>query len=322
MIYHTHAGTVLVAAIFLAMHTPPSAAATDVPAGSSHAFEQALASDYQALSNAESAAGDGRDAATYAARAAAASAGQPTAPDELKLRAAFLKDHYVDELSTAHDRLMNALAKTARNDAPAAAARAQTSFDCWLEQSAEDLQPDDIAACKQSFMTAMTTVESSTQPVADVAPPVAVAPMDSDGDGVIDPNDKCPGTPPGVKVNAEGCPEVGATLMSMQGVNFDTDSAKLKAESTTVLDQAVKVLNQQAVSVRIEGHADSRGSDAYNQSLSEKRAKSVTDYLVSKGVDADRLTSAGYGESKPVVANDSAAHMAKNRRVDLVVTHN
>ncbi|CAN0461220.1 unnamed protein product [Phaeothamnion confervicola] len=166
----------------------------------------------------------------------------------------------------------------------------------------------------------MTTVESSTQPVADVAPPVAA--VDSDGDGVIDPNDKCPGTPPGVRVNADGCPEVGATLMSMQGVNFDTDSAKLKAESTTVLDQAVELLSQQAVAVRIEGHADSRGSDDYNQSLSEKRAKSVMDYLVSKGVDAARLSSAGYGESKPVVDNDSAANMAKNRRVDLVVTNN
>ena len=218
MNYHTHAGTVLAAAIFLATHAPPSSAATNVPAGSAQAFEQALASDYQALSNAERAAGDGRDAATYAARAAAASAGQPTAPDQVELRAAFLKERYVAELSSAHDRLIGALAKTARSDAPAAAARAQTSFDCWLEQAAEDLQPDDIAACKQSFMTAMTTVESSTQPVADVTAPVA--PMDSDGDGVIDANDRCPGTPPGVKVNAEGCPEVGATLMSMQGITL------------------------------------------------------------------------------------------------------
>jgi OOP family OmpA-OmpF porin len=168
--------------------------------------------------------------------------------------------------------------------------------------------------------------EPAPAPAAAPAPapqPVAEAPKDSDGDGVIDPNDKCPGTPPGVKVNAEGCPEVGTTLMSLQGVNFDTDSAKLKAESTAVLDQAADVLNQQAaVSVRIEGHTDSRGSDAYNQVLSDKRAKSVMDYLVSKGIDAARLTSAGFGESKPVVANDSAANMAQNRRVDLVVTNN
>lgn len=153
--------------------------------------------------------------------------------------------------------------------------------------------------------------------------PVAVAPKDSDGDGVIDPNDKCPGTPVGVKVNAEGCPEVGTTLLSLQGVNFDTDSAKLKPESTTILDQAVEMLNQQAaVSVRVEGHTDNRASDAYNMTLSDKRAKSVMAYLVSKGIDAGRLTSAGLGESAPVVPNDSAANMAKNRRVDLVVTNN
>ena len=320
MTNYTHGGTALAAAIFIALHTPSALAATDTAGGAPRTFEQCLASDYQALSNAEHAQGDARDAATYAARAAAAGAGQATAPDEILLRSAFLKERYVGELSTARGRLMDALAKTARSDAPAAAARAQSAFDCWLEQATEDLQPDDIEACKQSFMTAMTTVESSTQPVADVAPPVA--PLDSDGDGVIDPNDKCPGTPPGVKVNAEGCPEVGSTLMSLQGVNFDTDSAKLKAESTTILDQAVEVLNQQAVAVRVEGHADSRGSDAYNQSLSDKRARSVMDYLVSKGVDAARLSSAGYGESKPVVANDSAANMAKNRRVDLVVTNN
>ncbi len=165
-------------------------------------------------------------------------------------------------------------------------------------------------------------------PAPTVAPapapaPVAVAPKDSDGDGVIDPNDKCPGTPAGVKVNAEGCPEVGATLLSLQGVNFDTDSAKLKAESTSILDQAVNVLNQQVgVSVRVEGHTDSRGSDAYNMTLSDKRARSVVVYLVSKGIDAARLTSAGMGESAPVAPNDSAVNMAKNRRVDLVVTNN
>ena len=185
-----------------------------------------------------------------------------------------------------------------------------------------------LGAAAGYFLCREKPVETPAPAPTPVAPapapkPVAAAPKDSDGDGVIDANDKCPGTPAGVKVNAEGCPEVGTTLMSLQGVNFDTDSAKLKAESTTILDQAVEVLNQQAaVSVRVEGHTDSRGSDAYNQKLSEKRAKSVLDYLVSKGIGAARLTSAGYGESKPLVANDSAANMAKNRRVDLVVTNN
>lgn len=152
--------------------------------------------------------------------------------------------------------------------------------------------------------------------------PMVVAPKDSDGDGVIDANDKCPGTPPGVKVNAEGCPEVGVTLLSLQGVNFDFDKATIKPESASILDHAVEVLNQQAVSVRVEGHTDSRGSDAYNKVLSDKRAHSVMSYLVSKGIDAARLTAVGYGESAPIAPNDSAENMAKNRRVDLVVTKN
>jgi outer membrane protein OmpA-like peptidoglycan-associated protein len=161
-------------------------------------------------------------------------------------------------------------------------------------------------------------------PKAAPAPaPKPAPPKDSDGDGVIDPNDKCPGTPAGTKVNAEGCPEVGSTLMSLEGVNFDTASANLKPESTAILDRAVAALQANAsTSVRVEGHTDSRGSDAYNQTLSEHRAKAVLDYLVGKGIAAERLTSAGMGESAPVAPNDTAENMYKNRRVDLVVTGN
>lgn len=166
------------------------------------------------------------------------------------------------------------------------------------------------------------------EPPAPAKAPAAPAPVakpqppkDSDGDGVIDPNDKCPGTPHGVKVNAEGCPEVGEKLMTLEGVNFDTDKATIKPESAAILDHAVQVLQENAgVSVRVEGNTDSRGSDAYNQRLSEKRAAAVMDYLVKHGVDAARLTSVGHGEANPVAPNDSAANMYKNRRVDLVVS--
>lgn len=155
------------------------------------------------------------------------------------------------------------------------------------------------------------------------APAPAPAPKDSDGDGVIDPNDKCPGTPAGVKVNADGCPEVGTRLMSLEGVNFDYDKATLRPESAGILDAAVRVLNDNSlVSVQVEGHTDSRGSDAYNQSLSERRAAAVVDYLVSKGISASRLTAVGRGEGSPVAPNDSEENMYKNRRVDLVVTDN
>lgn len=153
--------------------------------------------------------------------------------------------------------------------------------------------------------------------------PKPMPPKDSDGDGVIDAKDECPGTPAGVKVNAVGCPEVGEKLISLEGVNFDTNRATIRPDSRPILDNAVNVLNENSsVSVRVEGHTDSRGSDAYNQQLSQKRAESVVAYLVGAGIDASRLIPVGYGESAPVAPNDTSENMFRNRRVDLVVTGN
>ena len=161
------------------------------------------------------------------------------------------------------------------------------------------------------------------RPKAPKPEPKPVPPKDTDGDGVIDPNDQCPGTPAGVEVNDVGCPKVGEKLITLEGVNFDTNSANIKADSEGILDNAVTVLNDNAsVHVRIEGHTDSRGTASFNKQLSEKRANSVVEYLVSKGISADRLSAIGYGEAAPVAPNDSTENMYKNRRVDLVVTKN
>jgi len=118
-------------------------------------------------------------------------------------------------------------------------------------------------------------------------------------------------------------PEVGSKIISLEGANFDFNKASLKAEGMAKLDQAAAVMAEHAdLTVGVEGHTDSVGSDAYNQKLSERRAQAAVDYLVSKGVDASRLQPTGYGESKPVASNDTAEGRAQNRRVDLVVTGN
>lgn len=145
-------------------------------------------------------------------------------------------------------------------------------------------------------------------------------PLDSDGDGVHDGIDACPNTPRGTPVDARGCPQAGQTLLRLEGVNFAYDSATLTSEAQTILDQAVTVLRDNAaVRVRVEGHTDSRGSEQYNQSLSERRAQAVVDYLVGRGVAGTQLQAQGFGESRPVAPNDSDANMARNRRVDFVV---
>ncbi|MDA0821887.1 MAG: OmpA family protein [Proteobacteria bacterium] len=169
--------------------------------------------------------------------------------------------------------------------------------------------------------------EPAPPPVARPAPPPPppppAPPKDSDGDGVIDANDECPGTPAGVKVNAVGCPEVGEKILSLEGVNFDTNKATIKPDSEAILNNAVHVLMENAsVHARVEGHTDSRGSDAYNQQLSQRRAESVVAYFVAHGIDAGRLSPVGFGESAPVGPNDTAENMYRNRRVDLVVTDN
>ena len=111
--------------------------------------------------------------------------------------------------------------------------------------------------------------------------------------------------------------------MTLEGVNFDTNSARIMSGSEAILEKAVKALTDNAsIHVRIEGHTDSRGTAAFNKKLSEKRANAVVDYLVGKGINADRLSAIGYGEAAPVAPNDTPENMYKNRRVDLVVTKN
>jgi len=141
---------------------------------------------------------------------------------------------------------------------------------------------------------------------------------DADGDGVKDSRDKCPNSRPGAVVDADGC-EV-QVVIELQGVYFDLDKATLKPESIAILDAAVRTMGEHGtLVVEVAGHTDSTASEAYNQSLSERRAKVVYNYLVNKGVAASRMTWNGYGELSPIATNDTDAGRAKNRRTELVI---
>jgi OOP family OmpA-OmpF porin len=135
--------------------------------------------------------------------------------------------------------------------------------------------------------------------------------LDSDGDGVPDIYDECPDTPRGARVDERGC-------WVLDGVLFDYDRAEVKPEFNEIIDEVALVLQlNPAVRVRLEGHTDSRGSQAYNQRLSERRAASVKQALVDRGSAAIRIESIGYGKLRPIRPNDSEANMAKNRRVEI-----
>ena len=104
------------------------------------------------------------------------------------------------------------------------------------------------------------------------------------------------------------------------GVTFDTGSATLKPEFRAVLDKvAQSMIDYPQSLIDVYGHTDSTGSDAFNQRLSEQRATTVMNYLISRGVPASRLRSQGFGETMPVASNDTMDGRSKNRRVEIKI---
>jgi OOP family OmpA-OmpF porin len=145
-------------------------------------------------------------------------------------------------------------------------------------------------------------------------------PADEDGDGVADDRDRCLNTPAGATVDESGCPISEEVVFSVDKLNFAFDSAELTPRAKSALDGAVSIIrDNSAVQLDLVGHTDSRGPAAYNQKLSERRARAAVDYLVSKGVPAGQLRAVGRGESDPVASNDTADGQASNRRVEIVV---
>jgi len=109
--------------------------------------------------------------------------------------------------------------------------------------------------------------------------------------------------------------------MVLEGIVFETGSAKISPASETTLNKALKTLTAyQDISVEIQGHTDNVGSLPFNKKLSQDRAESVMNWLISKGVDAKRMTARGFGPDKPLVPNDSDANRQKNRRIEFVRT--
>lgn len=170
-------------------------------------------------------------------------------------------------------------------------------------------------------------------------------PVDSDKDGIPDHRDQCPDTPIGVNVNSSGCPadgdndkisdyqdqcpdtSPGAAVNKMgcskplilHGVRFEFDSAELTPDAYEALDKVAESLRYHPdMEIIVAGYTDSIGAEAYNQLLSQRRAESVMNYLVSHGADPAMLKAVGYGEAHPIVPNDTEAGRTKNRRVELM----
>lgn len=189
--------------------------------------------------------------------------------------------------------------------------------------------------------------QKKSAPVA-AAEPEITPPSDTDGDGIVDTQDRCPATPIGATIDAAGCPkdsdgdsvpdffdrcsntkaglkvdDQGCAVKLMEdvsislNVNFDSNSSVVNAEYFREISKAANFLEQyENTTVIIEGHSDTRGSAAYNKSLSQKRADSVAMVLINIfKISPDRVSSRGYGEERPIADESTQEGLMKNRRV-------
>ena len=115
-------------------------------------------------------------------------------------------------------------------------------------------------------------------------------------------------------------PPVVKKKIVLRGVHFDFDKATIRPDAADTLAEAARILREESqVRVSVDGYTDSRGSDQYNERLSERRAQAVEDYLMRLGVGGGRLVPQGFGESRPVATNETEEGRAQNRRVELNV---
>jgi len=154
--------------------------------------------------------------------------------------------------------------------------------------------------------------------------------LDNDGDGIPDAADKCPNEPEtrnGVD-DDDGCPDTGGAVIVTgtkielpDQIQFETGKATILGRSEALLDRVAEKIrsNPNVKRIRIEGHTDDVGSSKKNQELSQARAEAVREYLIKKGVEADRLSAVGYGDTRPLDKRKTAEARAKNRRVEFII---
>ena len=258
-------------------------------------FEAGLHSGYLQLSKSEYSEADYRDSDTFARRVIASSLGEPVSPEELSAR--HLPEDTVKDLTSARQRLVSALDATARTKAPAAAARAQVMFDCWMQEQEENFQPGDIARCRSAFESAMAEVEDAMRPPPPPPPPPAA---EAPRPAVEEPED--------VKIAPR-----------FYSIFFDFDSDMVSDVASRVIDEILSDWQSRDGQLALVGHADSTGPADYNLGLSQRRAKNVRAMLEEGGMSSARLTDTGVGETDLAVPTADGVREPRNRRVTVIV---
>jgi OOP family OmpA-OmpF porin len=242
-------------------------------------FPAALSGEYLQLGDYETRWGDWSNADWFARKGLQAASGNAPAPDDVSLRP--IPPAKQGELSSARQRLLTALDGGGRDRAALLGARAQSRYDCWLEQQAENWQVDDIATCRGQFLAAMQELESALRPAAAAPAPAAAREF---------------------------------------RVYFEWDRADLTAEARQIVHQVAQTVSRGGTArLELVGKADRSGADRYNQGLSDRRVRAVTDALAQAGVPRDSLSGRGVGESQPPVPTPDGVREPRNRVVEITI---
>jgi OOP family OmpA-OmpF porin len=253
-------------------------------------FDVTLYQEYLDLASSEFNEGDYKDSDKFAIRAVQSGTGGMVGPEQISDRK--LPEDKVEELTSARERLVDTLSKGAAQKLPAETARAQTSFDCWMQEQEENFQFGHIEACRSSFYTTLVSVEDALKPV-----PVAMA------------------------VEPEVEPPVEPSVKDERYVvYFDFDKASFSEASMVALEAAIGATQKRnGMTVTVGGHTDRAGTSDYNVGLSEQRAQAVSDALVSAGVMSAAVKLEAYGESQPAVMTADGVAEPANRRVEILI---
>jgi OOP family OmpA-OmpF porin len=252
-------------------------------------FNQALYSGYIELAKVEYNEGDYTDSDRFAEKAMAAARGEnvdPYNPEEWRL-----PGDREPVLEGARNRLMALKAKGIQDKLPNEVASAQTAFDCWVQEQEENWQPDDIAACRDRFVSAMEVIDKMMAPVAIVVEEkvvVVAAPVMMDAKSFA--------------------------------VNFAFDSATPLPGSAAEIEAAAAYIKEfKNPKITISGHTDTVGSVEYNDKLGERRAEAVAFMGMDMGMEAKRIIMRSYGQTDLAVETADNTANAANRRVVVTV---
>ena len=251
-------------------------------------FNAQLYAGYISLSANEHGEYDFRDSDAFAMKAAAAAGGGDVMPTALEERV--LPADKQEELSKARARLVAMLDGNGRDTTPEIAARAQLSFDCWMQEQEEGHQPDDIGSCRNAFYNLVIAAEVALRP----APPPEPEPA------------------------PEPVPAPEPSHVTYYIVFFDFDSSELSSSAQQTLDNAAATaLEMRPYKVLIRGHTDRAGPEEYNLGLSEARGLSVASHLIDMGAGRFVIDVQGLGESEPIARTDDNVRHDRNRRAEV-----